>query len=290
MDSIVVIVYILHFPYCCDIGVSFKVTVVSDADTLLTGDFELGFDGDGENFRGEFSTVKELAFVGNGDLICAWLGEDNTFLVGSVNFKDFGTIGGLYVPSVSCGAIEGNAIDDGFIDTSHLLAFYVDGILDDGDFLAEHRRACVATAEAAVESDDAVAVLRVVPLHGDGLLVLRPNDGATIDIPAILTTGRIVGGISNHGILTDGAVAAEVEDVAMHDFDDISFLIVATAVVVNAVDDLVFVPNIFDTEIGRGSGEVVERAIPEVADDVGVGGRGEVGELYSLALADVDYF
>ena len=146
-------------------------------------------------------------------------------------------------------AKEGDAVDDSLIDTCNVLSSDGDIILYNRDFLTQHGGTSIVAAEVAIKSDNAISVLRIVPMYCYFWLVLPLNNCATLNIPTIAVTRGIVGTVGDNSILANCTVTTKVKYFPLQDFDDVMLLIVASAIVVHTVYDLVLMPYVFNPKI-----------------------------------------
>ena len=144
--DLICVIHIIDSPVCRNERGGREVAGVGETYSVLARDGQFGFHGNRKGFGGKLSAFQELALVCDGDMVLAGLSEDIHLFVGTVDIHLVCAGTGAYRPIVLSGAKEGNAKDDGLIDTSDRLAFDGDVVLNNGYFLAEHSWAGVVAA------------------------------------------------------------------------------------------------------------------------------------------------
>ena len=131
--------------------------------------------------------------------------------------------------------------------------------------------------------------MRVVPLHHNLRGVLAFHDITAIHIPEILVAGGAEHRIGGGGTLAHRAVTAQFKVLSLQHLDIIHLLVVAAAVVVHAVNDLIVGPDVLYPVVLRRGG-AAPHALPVVANNIGIGSGRQLGEFHRCALADIDNF
>ena len=163
-------------------------------------------------------------------------------------------------------------------------------VLDDRHALAHHCRTSLVAAQVSVETDDTVAIYRVVPLHNGAGRALPSYKGAAVDIPLEVLAGRGGGAVFHHGAFAYRAVAVQPQSLANKRFNLNLLFVVASAVVIDAVRHGGGHIHVFDGVGGcRRRQRQVVGTLPVDARDVAVAGVRLVDECHRHALAHADY-
>ena len=261
---------------------------VTEAQLLLARDGELRLHRHRQRLRLVGTAVEEITAIVDFYRVDACLIKYQSCLVCICHHICVHPCGGCDRPSVLRRAEEGQTVE-------HRIALAHIGLALDGEarvydgYLAAHQHGTGLVAEGAVEAEDAVAVVRTVPLHGGRGCALTADKGASVHIPIVVAACGGAGRVGHRVALAHRAVALDVQRRAIPHLYQECLLVVAAAVVVDAVGHHVAVGVVVEGESGCAGGSP-PCGLPEVACNVGPRGVGVVDKLNGFPFADPDYF
>ena len=228
-----------------------QVAAVRQADAVAPDDVEPRLHHHLQFMRGAGAAVEEVAPVHRTDSVCPRLvcDKDNPVPVPVVEERQAGRR--CDCPFISCRPEDGQGEFRRLAHTKLRGPFYVQAVVYHGDALVHKRRTHLLAAQHPVEAEHPVAVVRMVPLHCRRVGVLPVEQRPPLDMPIVLHAFGQKGRVGNHVAFAHGAVAGKLECGAVNNFNAYIFLIVATAVVVYAVHDVVVHRHIVDCIVRR---------------------------------------